>query len=403
LDRRVTISKRRFAILLAVLVIIRLLMVAGFLAHIPPATTYDGGKVGKTTGDEWWYYELANSLRDFSPAPSPYTIGFALWMIPFIVLFNTNEVYQVVQPMMLAHAALLFPLAIILVGLIGTEVFTCEDAGNNRRLGLLLAALFTAVPYLFYALFRDFGPYYGTVSRGVYQFVSIFWADITSDPLSTFLLILAFYLLLREFKEPRRPRLISLGLILGLAMMVRPTNAIAVALFGLALLGKRRFKDAVLFGGAALFAFVPQLIYDYIFYGSPLKIGFYGYYPSSWSPPPPGTRFSPLNVWHFLVMLNQHFPFWFLLLPPALIGLFSGLAYFWRRDKVVAALLFLWPMVHVLFYGTYKSGLRNVRYLLPTVPLFLILGIGSAVVLGQFFLRRNPFSRRKQVSTAGSE
>lgn len=86
-------------------------------------------------------------------------------------------------------------------------------------------------------------------------------------------------------------------------------------------------------------------------------------------------------------MLNFHFPWWFLLLPPALIGLAGGLAYFWRRDRMVAALLFLWPVAYVLFYGTFKSGLRNVRYLLPTIPPLLILGIGSAIVLSQFFRR----------------
>lgn len=273
-----TISRRRFLILLGVLVLLRLLMVAALLAHLPPTITLEDGKVGKATGDEWWNYELATSLLNLRPDLSPYTVGFALWMIPFIVVGHSNEVSDIIQPLLLAHAALLFPLAIILVGLVGVELF------NSRRLALLLAALFTFVPYMFYALFYNLGPYYGSVSRGVYQFVSIFWADSLSDPLSTLLLILAFYLLLRELKEPHRPRLISLGLILGLAMMVRPTNVITVALFGLALLGKRRFKDAVLFGGMALLAFTPQLAYNHTMYGSPLKIGFYGYYPSSWHP-----------------------------------------------------------------------------------------------------------------------
>jgi hypothetical protein len=376
------ISKRGFIILLGVLVLIRLLMVAALLARIPPAVTFDNGsKVGKTTGDEAEHYELAISLLNLRPVPSPFTMGFALWMLPFIVVCHADKTFDIIQPLLLAHTALLFPLAIVLVGLIGVEVF------NNRSLGILLAALFTAVPYLFYALFHDFGPYYGTISRGVYQFMSIFWADSLSDPLSTLLLILAFYLLLRELKEPHRPRLVSLGLILGLAMLVRPTNIITVAIFGLALLGKRRFKDAILFGGAALLVFAPQLLYNHILFGSPLKIGFYGYYPSDWRPPPPGTRFAFQNLWHFFVMLDYHFSFWFLLLLPVLMVLASGLAYFWRQDRVVAALLVLWPAAYVLFYGMYKSGLRNVRYLLPTIPMFLILGIGSAIMLSQFTLQ----------------
>lgn len=379
-----TVSQRRFAALLGLLVVIRLIMVGAMLVNVPPTIMFDGVRVGKMTGDERWYYELATSLLSLKPAISPYTLGFPLWMIPFILACRASEVADIIQPLMIANAALLFPLAIILMGLTGLEVF---NGKGRHTLALLLAALFTALPYLFYALFRNLGPYYGQVSRGVYQFVSISWADSLSDPLSAFLLILAFYLLLRELKEPRLPRLILLGAIMGLATMVRPNNAVSVAVFGLALLAKRRFRGAFVYVGAVLLAFAPQLAYNQAMFDSPLTTGVYGYHPEGfWQPEPGSGLFSLQHLWHFLSVLNQYFPLWFLLLPLLLAGLACGVAYFWRQDRITAVLILLWPFANLLFYSVYNSGLRNVRYLLPVIPPLLMLGIGCAVVLCRFAL-----------------
>lgn len=97
-----------------------------------------------------------------------------------------------------------------------------------------------------------------------------------SDNLSAFLVFLCFFLFFLEFKKqkPRGNYLILLGILAGFSALVRVGNALVVPIFSLGFFLEKRIKEGFLVGAFFFFTFLPQLIYNFLFFGSPLRFGY---------------------------------------------------------------------------------------------------------------------------------
>ena len=99
----------------------------------------------KHGGDERVYFDLAKSISRLNPQKSIATLGFPLFLAPFIYFTGATQVEDILKPVFIVHAFLLFSLSIVLTALIAKKIF------QNRIIGSICAGIFTFHPYIFHS------------------------------------------------------------------------------------------------------------------------------------------------------------------------------------------------------------------------------------------------------------
>lgn len=167
------------------------------------------------------------------------------------------------------------------------------------------------------------------------------------------------------------------GLLLGTAVLVRPTTVVLVAVFGAAvLISSRRsgVRPALLLMSMAGLVSTLLLAYNSAVFGSPLQ---FGYPDVIENQPAVGLLQNPLWVGlrGFLLTPGKSI---FIFSPPVIAALVA-LPGSWRRNRGLAALAAGAPLVSLLFFSftTYWEGgfCYGPRYMLPASTL-LCLGLG---------------------------
>ncbi len=212
-----------------------------------------------------------------------------------------------------------------------------------------------------------------------------------SEPLSAAIFLAAAVVLFTGDKERAvsgRQAAVA-GLLLGLAVWVRPTHLIAVPVFALALLVRDREKAwravftvcamAGVFGAA-------YLLRNQYFFGNPLDFGY----------PTASDGGKNLNSFHTPLLTGLYGLLFspgksvFLFAPVILLAI-AGLRRLARLDRGLAVLAGGMPLAYLFFYARYTQWEGGFcvgpRYLLPAIPL-LCLGLGPMLVEGGPFVRR---------------
>jgi len=266
------ISKKTFWIILILLILIRTVMVLLSMQDIPHSGVKEGGWWFEPGGDEIQYFALAKPISQLNLVSSRVTLGYPLFLAPFIYLTNAQDIKDILKPIFIIQAFILFSLSIILVALIAKQLF------QNLRIATLGAGIFTFFPYIFYIIFHHLGPYYPEMGlyRGEMAFISLNWLQVLSDPLSAFLVFLCFFLFFRELEreKPRPSFLILLGILSGFSALVRIGNILLPAVITFVCLLKKKFKEAITISSFSFLTFLPQLIYNQKFFGHFLKFGY---------------------------------------------------------------------------------------------------------------------------------
>jgi len=206
-------------------------------------------------------------------------------------------------------------------------------------------------------------------------------AWLFSEPLSAAILTGVACLLFIRKSNPLSPQTAAVaGLILGLSTLVRPTNVLAIALFAVAIFvrdGKSALKAAITFSVASAIGFGLLLAHNAILFGSPLAFG----YPSVAEGAKRLNSFdTPLlkGLYGFLFSPGKSI---FVFAPPIVLALF-GLRGLFRRDRALATLAVLFPLVYLFFFAKYSQWEGGYcvgpRYLVPAL-VFLSLGLGPAL------------------------
>jgi hypothetical protein len=179
-------------------------------------------------------------------------------------------------------------------------------------------------------------------------------------------------------REPISSRMAGIaGLIVGLATVVRPTNVLAIVVFALAILargGKAALRPAFILCATSAIGVAILLGHNTLLFGSPFAFG----YPAAAESAKALNRFdTPIltGLYGFLFSPGKSV---FIFAPPAILAL-AGIGGLWRRDRGLATLAGLLPLVYLLFFARYSQWEGGYcvgpRYLVPALVL-LCLALG---------------------------
>ena len=201
-----------------------------------------------------------------------------------------------------------------------------------------------------------------------------------SEPLSCALLLAAAYILFGHREGIATSGAAIAGVLLGSAVLVRPTNILLAPVFLLAILARERrsaLKPVMVATAFLCVAVAAYLTYNYSIFGSPFQIG----YPASVEAGKHVTGFeTPLGLGLFGFLFSPGKSI-FLFAPPVILAL-AGLPGLWRRDRGLATIAGLSLPLALGFFARYTQWEGGYcfgpRYLVPAVVL-LALALGPVL------------------------
>jgi len=167
------------------------------------------------------------------------------------------------------------------------------------------------------------------------------------------------------------------GTLAGFLMMIRYTGVLTGLLIGVILLAQRRWSVAAVVAVSAFVVFLPQILYNWRFFGDPLTTGYQVLYTS-----PPDGFFSTLYLSGGLAKVWTRVGLW--LLPAILLSIGAGgfgLVYLWRHDRIGALVVGLWIGSYAVVYGLYFASWNGelLRFLMPIYPAIAVLAAAAAM------------------------
>ncbi len=204
-----------------------------------------------------------------------------------------------------------------------------------------------------------------------------------SEPLTAAILTGTAWLLFGRDRGPVSQRTAAIaGLILGLATIVRPTNVLAIVVFAVAVFlrdGKPALRTAFIIGAAASIGVAILLVHNKLLFGSPFAFG----YPTSAEGAKRLNSFdTPILTGLYGLLLSPGKSV-FVFAPPIILAV-AGVGMLWKRDRGLAALAVLLPVVNLLFYAKYSQWEGGYcvgpRYLVPALVL-LCLALGPVLAV----------------------
>jgi hypothetical protein len=212
-----------------------------------------------------------------------------------------------------------------------------------------------------------------------------------SEPLTTLIFFVAAYVLFvrdRESQIGMRAAFLG-GLLIGAAVLVRPTNILEVALFGVTALFIRdrfSFRTVICFAAGAAIGTLILLSHNAALFGNPFEFGY----------PVAAEGGKDLNTFHtplfrglFGLLLSPGKSI-FVFAPPILISMI-GLCLLWRQNRGLAIVCGVSLPVYLLFYAQYTQWEGGYcfgpRYLVPEIALFCV-ALGPALTNGSRLVHR---------------
>lgn len=354
-------------------------MVLFAMQDIPPTGVKLGGWWFNHGGDEQEYFSLAKSIADLDLIQGRQTLGYPLFLAPFIYFTGADNMKDIAKPLFIIQAFILFSLSIILVSLIAEKIF------QSRIIGVISGGIFTFFPYLFYFFLYCLGCIYPrfeaySLIQGPIEFISMNWLLLITDSLSAFLVYFCFYLFLKESdkENPKVSLLILLGILSGFAALVRIANILIIGIFALVWLLRKRIKEFFLVVAVPFFILLPQFIYNQTFFGSPLTFGHRVY--SGYS-----NIFALFSFYRWFGIFEAVYfkaPILIYILPFLVIFLSLGVWRFMKINKIIAIVLLWWFFSFFVFYAAYASypgeeGYVAFRLFIPIIPPFIFLILAS--------------------------
>lgn len=336
-------------------------------------------------GDDRLYFDLANSLINFQPVMSKFTLGFPIFLIPFILITNASDRGDIHNPFVIFNSIGLYSLAIILVGQIAKKLT------ENKYVSLIAALLFAFFPFKFITVTRIPGWGY----RYKYVFLSLSGLSIGNTVPSMFFSILGIYFFLyADYKQTNNHlKYIYLsGISLGFTMLLRMNNLLLLIPLFLFSLFKKKFKDFLIIVGICLIIFIPQFVYNSYFFGNPLMSGYIYYEINGLHAPRRGNApyFSSEFFVPYLLRTYNSCPIVFIL---TFVGV--PILTFLLKKRLETMFLLSWFFSYLIFFlFDYYSIFHMWRFLFPAIPVLCIF-MGNLVILLKIPKRLNEILRAK--------
>jgi hypothetical protein len=207
-----------------------------------------------------------------------------------------------------------------------------------------------------------------------------------SEPFTALIMIAAVYVVVSPSPQMSGRNALVIGLLLGLAIWIRPTMVFATGMFALGMLlrdGIAGLRRAVVVCAIPAISGLLYLLSNKIVFGRAFNFGY---------PETEEMLGKHLNSFHtpfyvgltgFLISPGKSI---FIFMPVLLLAIF-GMRRLWRRDRAVATVSAGLPLLYLLFYMRYTQWEGGVcpgpRYLLPflivtCVPVGLLLETGQS-------------------------
>ena len=211
------------------------------------------------------------------------------------------------------------------------------------------------------------------------------WIVILSDYLSAFLVLLTFWLFIKFIESFEKLGLkpfwyVAMGVMAGLAGLVRPPNLAIAAFIFLYLFYFKKIKGAFIFSVSALTVYLPQLIYNTYFFKWPWV---YGDVVLPAGLPQSGKSLSGLweisNFWlNFRHFSPNYYFLFFIVTAFFVICIFMfGMLYLKQTNKRLIPIFAFWYLFYLLFWGSFEGSFSQLRYFLPIIPVFIYFIIAT--------------------------
>ncbi|MFH1048242.1 MAG: hypothetical protein V1732_01110, partial [Patescibacteria group bacterium] len=340
------ISKKTFLWCIAVLVILRFAMVFLLMNNIPFTDMQMDGFRPNFSGSYWPdevnYFNLGQSFVKLSPIANVANIGYPLFLAPIIYLTGATDIIGITRSVFVIQAFLFFSLAIVLVALISLEIL------KKKKLAIFSAFIFTICPFILFGILK-----LANFPRAIPVFHYQMWISIAADYLSAILVYSGFYLFIKKFNRNNLGFIgvVLIGALISAAALVRVANILYLPLIFLILIWLKKYKESFVFGLASFLIYLPQWIYNFHFFGSPLV---YGYRVPSIGFDA-GTKvlgdwISLDNVFLFFDKIWQNLPAFIWILPILVLIAVAGFWKLFKQNKVLSLILVFWVSLNVVFY-----------------------------------------------------
>jgi hypothetical protein len=202
------------------------------------------------------------------------------------------------------------------------------------------------------------------------------WSALSGMEISLFIFLSLLFLLFLHRNMPPY----WMGLVAGLAFLVRPEASILIAIYGIKILIENRQNPAkfiitiAIFSSVLLLIISPWIIFNLTYNGRPFpstissKFMQYGY---------------PISIGRSLKYLSNVFLYFLegplmLLIPCAGFAIYSAL----RQKLTVLFYALAWSLTLILIYAvTIPAIYHHGRYLMPLIPILAIYGVEGLAVL----------------------
>ena len=202
------------------------------------------------------------------------------------------------------------------------------------------------------------------------------WSAVSGMEISLFIFLSLLFLLFLHCNMPPY----WMGLVAGLAFLVRPEASIFIAIYGIKMLFENRQNLINFFVTIAIFSIVllliisPWMIFNLTYNGRPFpstissKFMQYGY---------------PFSIGRSLKYLWKVFLYFLegplmLLVPCVGVAIYSAL----RQKRIVLFYALIWSLTLILVYAvTIPAIYHHGRYLMPLIPILAIFGVEGLTVL----------------------
>jgi hypothetical protein len=367
--RRIWFSRWTWAII--ILVLVRILSVQLAFMNIPFTDVTNG--VFVDSGDGGSYYRITNQILDGDLNYEPHFIGFFLFLSPLLLLAGPAASFLEIATLMAwVNGVGLYVIATILVWILAKQIL------KSKKLAHTSAFIFLIYPYVFYYIFYLFSSGSEIMeSFMMTRFMQLNFLNLLSDPLSSALIYASLALLLYIIVKERPMWIYALmGFLLSFFVITRTQNVFSLLLFIPTLLILKRYKGFAYFALAGLPLGILQMVANFIsggsIFASPYGLTYGG----------PELNIQMFSITYPLRIITyplDHIPILLVLVAFGATIIFYGL---WRliRDKenkrlgwVISGYLFF-SVAPLLFI---ESVMRNPRYFLSVIPLFIIISIYS--------------------------
>ncbi len=351
-------DNKSFVVSVVSLVLLKIALGIMLLSNVPqiglPANYYIA-----TGGDDMNYVQTAAHLLRREVDPFALPIGYSLFLAPLMLLVGVQQLPEIALPAIAANIFVFSNIVLIIT------MLTIRYFWKKPAYWIIGGLLYIAFPYAWYLLFSHVSlvNVSGAVDYiGLAQARHLFGVVVLSDWFGAVLVGIGMYALLKRYYAWG-------GALLGMAVMTRAQNGfLALAMAAVIGVTERYWKPVVRYGIWALIGMLPQLVYNVLLTGSPF---IFGAYTANNNISIQTNGFSVYNILLSPLRILDHAPYAAIPLVLFCVVIVTALMYFWH-SIAYRYFLIAWGIVSPLALFIVASALRNPRYFLPFIPVFMV-------------------------------